>query len=137
MGTLLARLQERFDVTGLDFVESTVLISRLPYRRPTERSPAGVLAEGCGTCSTKHMLLAALARENWPEHNVTLWHRVYEVSPEVARTMWGAEVARIVPVDGLVDVHTFATIQVRGARVLVDATFPVEQWDGVSDMTLA
>jgi hypothetical protein len=37
----------------------------LPYRRPgVAGDEAAVLIEGCGTCSSKHTLLAAIAREH-------------------------------------------------------------------------
>jgi len=138
VGALLAELEERSGITGLSLVETVLVVSRLPYARPSDRSAAGVLSEWRGTCSTKHMLLADLVHENWPERNVRLWHRVYTLSPDLAASLWGSHASTLVPRGGLVDVHTYGTIQVADATgVIVDATFPVERWDGVSNMTLA
>jgi hypothetical protein len=124
-------------MTDLDLIRTVLVVSRLPYRRPSNRSAAGVLSEGCGTCSTKHVLLAELVRENWPKQNMRLWHRVYKVTPELAEALWGSQVSVVVPAAGLIDVHTFATIEVEGGNVIVDATFPLESWDGVSDIPVA
>lgn len=54
-------------------------VRRLPYGRNSQRADYGlVLQEGRGTCSTKHALLAALAREHgWP---VELRLGIYEMS---------------------------------------------------------
>jgi len=51
---------------GLEtFAAAVHHVQSLPYGRTTERSDYRlVLSEGRGTCSTKHALLAALAREN-------------------------------------------------------------------------
>lgn len=51
----------------------------LPYGRNSDRArPELVLAEGRGTCSTKHALLAAIAAEH--EEPVELWLGFYEMS---------------------------------------------------------
>jgi hypothetical protein len=83
------------------------------------------------------MLLADLVHENWPERRMSLWHRVYMLSPQLATAQWGPEATTLVPSEGLVDVHTYATIEVARSGVIVDATFPVDSWDGLSDMVLA
>lgn len=96
-----------------------------------------MLAEGRGTCSTKHALLLELLREA-PELDVRLVHRIYHVDRSRTRELFGSRAAAAVPADGLVDVHTYATLDVEGRRTIVDVTFPsVEKWDGVSDMPLA
>jgi hypothetical protein len=47
------------------FHDAVRLVWRLPYGRSSDRADAGrVLAEGRGTCSTKHALLARLAEEH-------------------------------------------------------------------------
>jgi len=47
------------------FAAAVYHVQNLPYGRTTERSDYRlVLSEGRGTCSSKHALLAALAREN-------------------------------------------------------------------------
>lgn len=115
-------------------------VRRIPYRRNVDRSAQGVLAEGVGTCSTKHALLVHLLADR-PELDVRLVHRVYRVDRESAHAMFGSRAAEAVPDTGLIDVHTYATFLAGGHRVRVDVTFPRgpsdEPWDGSSDMTLA
>ena len=49
----------------IDYRSAARYVHRLPYGRNSDRSDWGsVLEEGRGTCSTKHALLAELAREN-------------------------------------------------------------------------
>jgi hypothetical protein len=56
-------------------------VQRLPYGRNSDRTDYGlVLAEGRGTCSTKHALLAALAREH--ARPVELRLGIYEMDEE-------------------------------------------------------
>ena len=118
--------------------ELVELVRAIPYGRPSERTAAAVLAEGRGTCSTKHLLLRELAGEAVPQADVQLLHRVYELTPALAGTLFGAPVASAVPESGLVDVHTYATALVDGRRVRIDVTFPDgPPWDGRSDMPLA
>jgi hypothetical protein len=135
--SLLAQLEERSGVGELNFADAVLAISRIPYGRPDERSPEGVLNEWRGTCSTKHLLLADIACERWPQTEPRVWHRVYRVTRELAANRWGPRTALLVPLDGLVDVHTFAVVTLGTADIVVDATFPVHEWDGAHDMMLA
>ncbi len=121
----------------MQLVDVVLEISRIPYGRPTDRSARGVVAEGRGTCSTKHLLLAETIEERWPHLAPELWHRVYRVTPELAERHWGTQVALAVPADGLVDVHTYAVVTIDGRATQVDVTFPLTAWDGVSDIPLA
>jgi hypothetical protein len=59
-------LGRRFAALGLgDYREAARYVRNLPYGRNSDRSEWRlVLEEGRGTCSTKHALLAELAREN-------------------------------------------------------------------------
>ena len=59
-------LGRRFAALGLgDYREAARHVRTLPYGRNSDRSDWRlVLEEGRGTCSTKHALLAELAREN-------------------------------------------------------------------------
>jgi hypothetical protein len=59
-------LGRRFAALGLgDYCEAVRHVRNLPYGRNSDRSEWRlVLEEGRGTCSTKHALLAELAREN-------------------------------------------------------------------------
>jgi hypothetical protein len=116
-------------------LRSTVLaLSRIPYGRPGNLSASGVIRDWRGTCSTKHMLLRDLLAERWPSTWVQLWHRVYRLTPEFASDMWGREVASAIPLDGLVDVHNYATVRFVDEPIVVDVTFPVTDWDGTSPM---
>jgi hypothetical protein len=54
--------------------------------------------------------------------------------PQLARAQWGPEVASFVPLDGLVDVHNYATVGSEGDPLVLDVTFPVADWDGTSPM---
>ena len=61
-----------------DYVEAARHVRSLPYGRNSDRSDWRlVLEEGRGTCSTKHALLAELARENGLP--VSLMLGVYEM----------------------------------------------------------
>ena len=117
-----------------DIREVVERVRAIPYGRPRERTPAGVLAENRGTCSTKHALLADLVRERDPDAQVEIVHRVYRLTRDGARRLFGERAAALVPDAGLVDVHTYARVDGR----VVDVTFPGgDPWDGESDMQLA
>jgi hypothetical protein len=117
-----------------DLVEA---VRAVPFGRPADLSPAGVIEEWKGTCSTKHALLAELL-ESRPAFDLQLVHRVYRVTPNLARERFGASAAATVPDEGLMDVHTYATVLIDGRRVAIDVTFPSPTvWDGRSDMELA
>ncbi len=117
-----------------DLVEA---VRAIPFGRPSQLSPSGVVHEWTGTCSTKHALLASLL-ESRPAFDLQLVHRVYRVTPALAREKFGASAAAAVPDEGLVDVHTYATVLIDGRRVAIDVTFPsATVWDGRSDMELA
>jgi hypothetical protein len=121
----------------LDLIGVALTISRIPYGRPSQLSPLGVVQEWKGTCSTKHVLLAAVVEEAWPAEQMALWHRPYLVTRELATARWGSRVATVVPPDGLLDVHTFATLARDDGPVSVDVTFPLGSWDGRSGIPLA
>ncbi len=76
------RLGAAFLMRGLrDFSEAAEYIHSLPYGRTSDPSDYTlVLSDGRGTCSTKHALLAALAREHAAP--VELMLGIYEMSDE-------------------------------------------------------
>jgi hypothetical protein len=117
-----------------DVVEA---VRRIPYGRPTARTAEGVVRDWRGTCSTKHELLAIFVRDRWPDLQPRIMHRVYNLTPDVARTLFGEFAAGVVPVDGVRDVHTYMTAIIGGRRLIVDATVPGPRWNGNSDMPLA
>jgi hypothetical protein len=96
-----------------------------------------MLRERRGTCSTKHLFLATVLSERFPETEPQIVHRVYRLHRDRAERLFGQAVAETVPADGLVDVHRYLTITVNGQRITIDATLPGEPWDGQSPMTLA
>jgi hypothetical protein len=135
------RLRKRFvERAGLtehpSLWELVNAVKEIPYGRPSDRSPEGVVQEWRGTCSTKHALLGELLTGR-PEFDLQYVHRVYRVSRSDAARLFGDETARSVPNDGLVDVHTYALVTVNGERLRIDVTFPGRLWDGRSDMPLA
>ena len=118
----------------LDAVE---MVRRLPYGRPSDRTVEGMFREQRGTCSTKHLYLARALAEQFPETDPLIVHRVYMLDRDRADRLFGAEVAKTVPEQGLVDVHRYITISLEGRRIEIDATFPGPTWDGRSPLPLA
>jgi hypothetical protein len=96
-----------------------------------------MLREGRGTCSAKHAFLAETLARDFPQTHPRIVHRVYRLDRERAAELFGDEVAAAVPLEGLVDVHRYLTMQVEGQRIVIDATFPGPPWDGISPLPLA
>ena len=122
------------DSTLVEVVET---VRSLPFRRPSDRTVAGMLRERCGTCSTKHLFLWHTLAERFPETRPLIVHRVYTLDRARARELFAAVVADVVPEDGLVDVHRYLTITLGSQHITVDATFPGAPWDGRSSLPLA
>jgi len=122
------------DRSLLELVER---VRALAYERPRERTIEAMLRERRGTCSTKHLFLAQVLSERFPETEPQIVHRVYRMDRELAERLFGERVARVVPADGLIDVHRYLTITLDGQRITVDATFAGEPWDGRSSLPLA
>jgi orotate phosphoribosyltransferase len=122
------------DVSLLELVER---VRVLPYGRPSDRTVEGMLREGRGTCSTKHLFLARLLAERFPETDPKIVHRVYVLDRARAGELFGRDVAEVVPEAGLVDVHRYLTIKLGEGRIVIDATFPGASWDGRSSLPLA
>ena len=118
-------------------VELVELVRALPYGRPTNRTVAGMLRERRGTCSTKHLFLAQALAERFPETEPRIVHRVYRLDRAGAERLFGAHAARVVPPDGLTDVHRYLRLLIDGRRIVLDATFPGPAWDGRSSLPLA
>jgi hypothetical protein len=96
-----------------------------------------MLRERRGTCSAKHAYLAEAMERDFPELKPQIVHRVYRINKAEAFQSYGAEVADLIPEDGLVDVHRYLTIELDGQQITIDATFPGSPWDGVSPLPLA
>ncbi len=126
------------DARRAELIELVESVRRLTYGRPSERSVAGMLREGRGTCSTKHLHLARELARRFPDTRPRIVHRVHRIDVESARRAFGGDAARAVPPEGIVDVHRYLTVEVDGRRIVLDATFPGDDgWDGRSDMPLA
>jgi len=64
----------------VDYAALAAYVQGLRYARPSDTiDPTAVLDEGCGTCSTKHQLLATVAHE-CGHQEVELIVGVYEMS---------------------------------------------------------
>jgi hypothetical protein len=120
--------------TLVDLVEA---VRAVPYGRPRDRTPAGVVSDWRGTCSTKHALLAEMTVMRWPGLEPGVVHRVYRLTPDLCRGLFGDRAVAAVPPEGVTDVHSYLTLSIKERRVRVDATFPGPRWDGVSDMPLS
>lgn len=90
------------DASLIELVEA---VRSLDYGRPSDRSVEGMLRERRGTCSTKHLFLAEVMAERFPETRPQIMHRVYRVEHERAAELFGSEVADSLPAAGIVDVH--------------------------------
>jgi hypothetical protein len=122
---------------GSSLVGLVEAVRALPYGRPSDRTVEGMLREHRGTCSTKHLFLARMLAERFPETEPLIVHRVYTLDRARASELFGTAVAVTVPESGLVDVHRYITIALGGRRVEIDATFPGPAWDGRSSLPLA
>jgi hypothetical protein len=76
-----------------------------------------MLREHRGTCSTKHLFLARVLAERFPDTEPVIVHRVYTLDRSRARELFGASVAAAVPDEGRVDVHRYLAITLGGQRV--------------------
>lgn len=88
-------VSKAFKKLGLnDFSDAAEYVRNLPYRRISNHSnPLHVLHESCGTCSSKHHLLALLAQENsWEDIQLVLG--IYKMNPSNT-----SGIARVFPRD--------------------------------------
>jgi hypothetical protein len=122
---------ERTALENMDLRDVVNAIKAIPHGRPRERSASGVVQDWRGTCSTKLLLLRAL----FPDLPMRFYNRVFTLSREAARVRLGPAVAEVVPRAGMIDVHTFARVEIGGRWVRIDLAFPGEAWDGHSDMS--
>ena len=90
----MAALPPAPDASLREVVEA---VRAIPYGRPSERSVAGMLREGRGTCSAKHRYLYELLAARFPETEPRIVHRVYRVDRDAAAARFGPAAARAVP----------------------------------------
>jgi hypothetical protein len=96
------------------------LVRDMPYRRPADNRPETLIAEWCGTCSGKHVLLGRLLGEIGVASRLMIatyrytWRPATELPPDLAAIL----VAGPVP-----DVHNFLEIAWEDVWLPVDATW--------------
>ena len=99
----------------LDFRAAVVHVRGLPYGRTSSRAdPTRVLAEGRGTCSSKHALLRELAREH--AQPVRLYMGIYEM--EEANTPGVGRILEDYGLRSVPEVHCY----LRWEGTVIDAT---------------
>ncbi|THF88619.1 hypothetical protein E7T09_05370 [Deinococcus sp. KSM4-11] len=95
------------------------LVRDMPYARASTHAPETVIDEWCGTCSTKHELLAALYAELGLSSTIyacTQEIRLPEgAAPELAA--WNGEL--------VIDIHNYLVLHEPGGDRLIDATWPL------------
>ncbi len=121
----------RSDCSLAELVEA---VRALPFGRPRENTVDGMLSDGRGTSSTKHLFLAQVLRQRFPDTQPEIVHRVHRLDRERARERFGAAIAESVPAEGLIDVHRYITIALDGRRIALDVTLHGPPWDGRSPL---
>lgn len=94
---------------GFDRLDQlAVHVQGLPYRRPLQQShPLAVLREGCGTCSSKHLLLARVAQSSG-RFDVMLTVGVYDMDED--NTPGVGQVLAKAGVPSLPEAHCYLTV---------------------------
>lgn len=131
---------------GLDPVAARIALFErvrdLPYRYPASRDPREVLRTGGGSCSGKHALLGALfTHAGLPVRHMLCTHRFNETPLPVPHHM-----QVMLQKNEIADLHSYLQVQIDGAWVDVDATWPrglhdfglpTDDWDGRTSMVLS
>lgn len=92
----------------------------MPYHRPSDNRPETLIAEWCGTCSGKHVLLGQLFAEVGVQSRLMIatyrytWRAAAKPPPELASILAAGPVP---------DVHNFLEIAWAGVWLPVDATW--------------
>jgi hypothetical protein len=121
----------RADCSLVELVEA---VRALPYGRPREDTVDGMFSDGRGTSSAKHLFLAQVLRQRFPDTDPLLVHRVHRLDRTRALEQFGPAIAESVPAEGLTDVHRYLTITLEGRRIALDATLAGQPWDGRSPL---
>jgi hypothetical protein len=121
----------RADCSLADLVDA---VRALPFGRPREDTVDGMLSDGRGTSSTKHLFLAQALRQRFPDTQPALVHRVHRLDRASALERFGDAIAESVPAQGLTDVHRYMTITLDGRRIALDATLHGAPWNGRSPL---
>jgi hypothetical protein len=115
----------------------------IPYVFPASRDPVEVLRANAGSCSGKHYLLGEMFRFlGLPVRHMICTHRFNESAIGFPESMQA-----LLRKNEIVDLHDYLQVEVDGAWIDVDATwpkglrefgFPVnEEWDGRRSMLLS
>lgn len=96
-------------------------VRNLPYLSTGDRSLAGILQRRTGSCSSKHILLAALLNEIGIKSHVELVLGDFATPFCGARNIPSAlaETAK----DGIRDIHNIVRAEINGATAILDATW--------------
>jgi hypothetical protein len=105
----------------LDPVALFHAVRRLPYRSTGDRSLAGILAQRAGSCSSKHILLAALLRRHGIVARVVLAEGDFAAPLAATRGVPQAVVAAAV--GGIPDIHNVVRAVIGGRVLVLDATW--------------
>lgn len=130
---------------GLDAVGIFHAVRRLPYLSTGDRSLEGVLARRAGSCSGKHILLAALLGEIGVPARVELVQGDFATPLKEARNI--PAVFTEAAMRGVPDIHNVVAAAIGGRSVILDATwhdgvrpygFRVnDRWAGTGDTAVA
>lgn len=102
----LCREVKKFGFTRFD--ELAEHVRSLPYGRPKSLEPLAVLSEQCGTCSSKHQLLAQVAQESG-QPQVQLTIGIYEMSER--NTPGVADVLAAAQMSFIPEAHCYLTVE--------------------------
>jgi hypothetical protein len=124
----------RADSSLVELVEA---MRAMPYGLPSEPTVESMLLQARGTSAGKHLFLAQVLAQRFPQTEPTLVHRVHRLDRARAQELFGMAIAEAIPQEELVDVHRYLTIVLDGRRVELDVTLSGEPWDGRSPLALA
>jgi hypothetical protein len=117
----------RPDCSRVELVEA---MRALPYGQPEPPTPEGMLREARGTSQLKHLFLAQVLAQRFPEMSPRIVHRVYRLERERARELFGVGVAAAVPPGGVVDVHRYLRVVIEQRPIELDVSLGGAPWDG-------
>lgn len=129
----------------LDAISFFHAVRNLPYLSTGDRSLEGILARRAGSCSSKHILLAALLNHIGIKAELQLVLGDFATPFRSARNIPSALAAAVR--DGVRDIHNVLRVDINGASVILDATWPDamlpyglrvnDAWNGQGDTAIA
>jgi hypothetical protein len=109
----------RPDCTLPELVEAVRALQAGGDRQQTVES---MLREARGLPASRHLFLAQVIGRRFPGTGPRLIHRVHQLDPATAAGIYGDDVARAVPPEGLIDVHRYLTADLGAGRIAIDAS---------------